>query len=445
MKKRKIIILVSSVIALAITLSGCSIKKDEDKTLSENVVSENLKMISHKLAQNGANTKDGYYTISTDENGMMNIMYVDYKTKKQIYLCDKSQCEHDNDKCTSFIDMKYSARENTLLSDGKYLYLVSSEFNNEGGISTSINYGTGEVQQEDEPSSIYRMNLDGSNKKKLASLDSGELLDDKFFTDGNYLYGIAMKNTNIKIDGDTTYTKGDDYQLIGISIEDGERKNITDWDNDWTILGVYEDKLIVNKLKFNHELTDEERMDNEKYIAAYRQAKEIIGTYDFNTKDFEELASHDASNDYLYEIYEKNLFYYKNNGDKIMSLDLESKKEDVFLETEYCNIQQIYNGYIITSDWKESKKGFYIISIKDKKIEKFKLIKNNGYPINIIGESDNFFFVESNCQIEEEYVEWAGVSQTIETNRQYSMISKDDFVNNKKVFEKVEMIVEELN
>lgn len=445
MKKRKIIILVSSVIALAITLSGCSIKKDEDKTLSENVVSENLKMISHKLVQNGANTKDGYYTISTDENGMMNIMYVDYKTKKQIYLCDKSQCEHDNDKCTSFIDMKYSARENTLLSDGKYLYLVSSEFNNEGGISTSINYGTGEVQQEDEPSSIYRMNLDGSNKKKLASLDSGELLDDKFFTDGNYLYGIAMKKTNIKIDGDTTYTKGDDYQLIGISIEDGERKNITDWDNDWTILGVYKDKLIVNKLKFDHELTDEERMDNEKYIAAYRQAKEIIGTYDFNTKDFEELASHDASNDYLYEIYEKNLFYYKNNGDKIMSLDLESKKEDVFLETEYCNIQQIYNGYIITSDWKESKKGFYIISIKDKKIEKFKLIKNNGYPINIIGESDNFFFVESNCQIEEEYVEWAGVSQTIETNRQYSMISKDDFVNNKKVFEKVEMIVEELN
>lgn len=445
MKKRKIIILVSSVIALAITLSGCSIKKDEDKTLSENVVSENLKMISHKLAQNGANTKDGYYTISTDENGMMNIMYVDYKTKKQIYLCDKSQCEHDNDKCTSFIDMKYSARENTLLSDGKYLYLVSSEFNNEGGISTSINYGPGEVQQEDEPSSIYRMNLDGSNKKKLASLDSGELLDDKFFTDGNYLYGIAMKKTNIKIDGDTTYTKGDDYQLIGISIEDGERKNITDWDNDWTILGVYEDKLIVNKLKFDHELTDEERMDNEKYIAAYRQAKEIIGTYDFNTKDFEELASHDASNDYLYEIYEKNLFYYKNNGDKIMSLDLESKKEDVFLETEYCNIQQIYNGYIITSDWKESKKGFYIISIEDKKIEKFKLIKNNGYPINIIGESDNFFFVESNCQIEEEYVEWAGVSQTIETNRQYSMISKDDFVNNKKVFEKVEMIVEELN
>lgn len=445
MKKRKIIILVSSVIALAITLSGCSIKKDEDKTLSENVVSENLKMISHKLAQNGANTKDGYYTISTDENGMMNIMYVDYKTKKQIYLCDKSQCEHGNDKCTSFIDMKYSARENTLLSDGKYLYLVSSEFNNEGGISTSINHGTGEVQQEDEPSSIYRMNLDGSNKKKLASLDSGELLDDKFFTDGNYLYGIAMKNTNIKIDGDTTYTKGNDYQLIGISIEDGERKNITDWDNDWTILGVYEDKLIVNKLKFDHELTDEERMDNEKYIAAYRQAKEIIGTYDFNTKDFEELASHDASNDYLYEIYEKNLFYYKNNGDKIMSLDLESKKEDVFLETEYCNIQQIYNGYIITSDWKESKKGFYIISIKDKKIEMFKLIKNNGYPINIIGESDNFFFVESNCQIEEEYVEWAGVSQTIETNRQYSMISKDDFVNNKKVFEKVEMIVEELN
>lgn len=276
-------------------------------------------------------------------------------------------------------------------------------------------------------------------------MDSGELLDDKFFTDGNYLYGIVMKNTNIKIDGDTTYTKGDDYQLIGISIEDGERKNITDWDNDWTILGVYEDKLIVNKLKFDHELTDEERMDNEKYIAAYRQAKEIIGTYDFNTKDFEKLVSHDASNDYLYEIYEKNLFYYKNNGDKIMSLDLESKKEDVFLQTEYCNIQQIYNGYIITSDWKESKKGFYIISIKDKKIEKFKLIKNNGYPINIIGESDNFFFVESNCQIEEEYVEWAGVSQTIETNRQYSMISKDDFVNNKKVFEKVEMIVEELN
>ena len=171
----------------------------------------------------------------------------------------------------------------------------------------------------------------------------------------------------------------------------------------------------------------------------------IIVAFDIKTREFEHLISNKSSNDYYYNMYGKDIFYYSYNGNKIMSFDLNTKEEYVFLESKYSNIQQIYDGYIISSDWSDDNNGAYLINIDNKSINDFKLIKNNGFPVNIIAESKDLFFVESNCDIESEYVEWAGITQEIETNRQYSLISKEDFFNGNKNYENVKLLVEELN
>ena len=168
MNKRKVLIVLVFTILCSINLWGCSKgqnNKLENKSEAKDAKIKSLKMLSNDAMQNVCSTESGYYTISSSEdeegNTVQNLMYVDYKTKKQIYLCDKSECNHNTDRCTSYIETKYFGRQNSLICDGKYLYLISSEYNNDGSISTSISYGGEGLTPISEPTSIYRMNLDG--------------------------------------------------------------------------------------------------------------------------------------------------------------------------------------------------------------------------------------------------------------------------------------------
>lgn len=450
MEKKKILTLLMCGIAIVSGLTACSSNgktQGEGKEqvigegFEENIQDKDIRMLHSRFGES-CGSKDGYYSIHSNEDGMMNIMYVDYKAKKQIYLCDKSECKHDNEKCTSFIDFKYGAMEKTILCDDKYLYLIVSEYNNENGVSTYISYPGQE--KEDEPTTIYRMNLDGSNKKILATLSTGEVLGDSFFTDGNYIYGVAMKSVTTALEENSNYTYSDSSRLIGISNDSGEIKEVSKWDSDCRVLGVFDNKVITLKLKFNKELTSEDKVDEEKYMELLKNGEETIVSFDMKTGEFKELISNKSKEGYYYNMYGKDIFYYSYQGDKIMVFDLNSNKEYVFLESKYSNIQQIYDGYIISSDWSDDNNA-YIINIEDKSVNELKLKKNNGFPVNIIAESKDFYFVESNCDIESEYIEWADVTQDIETNRQYSLISKEDFFKGNKNFQDVKLIVEELN
>lgn len=446
-KKRSLIISFLLILALN-TLVGCDkSNKEEEKQIAPNTETKKIQMMSNEGRNSSARTKDGYYSIWNNENGTTNIMYVDYKTKKQVYLCDKAECKHDNEKCTSYVDSKFFGVRVMLLTDNKYLYFITSEEDRGNSTSTTIDYSNNEFLLEplEQPTTIYKMNLDGSNKSLLVSLGSGELLGDQFFTDGDYIYGISMKNASVKIDENTTETEGTDYKLIGISINSGEIKEISKWDSNKNILGIYDNKLVIKDFKFEKEITKEEKMDEEKHIEALKKAKNIILTYDISKDKFEDLNIEGTSSDKTYIMHGNQVFYYKYNGDKIMTIDLDSKKESVFLEGKCSNIMQIYDGYMITSNGDEENKDFLIVNIKDRKEEKFSLLRNNGWPVNIIAEFEDSFFVESNCDVKNEYVEWAGVNQIVETNRQYSLIKKADYFKGNKNFEIVELIQEELN
>lgn len=443
-KKRSLILSFLLIVALNILVGCVKGEKEEGEKIVPNKETKKIQMISNDRGSSFANTKDGYYTIwHNDENGFSNIMYVDYKTKKQVYLCDKAECKHDNEKCTSYVDPKFGLSRNMLLTDSKYLYFVSSEANMGNSMSITTINDNG-IQMLDTPTTVYKMNLDGSNKSLLVSLGSGEVLSDKIFTDGEYIYGVSMKNTSVKIDENNSQIESADYKLIGISVENGEVKEITKWDSNKQILGVYDNKLVIKDLKFEKEITKEDKMNEEKYIEELKKAKNIIKTYDISKDKFEDLNIGESSTDHNYIMYENKVFYYKYNGDKIMAIDLDSKSEEIFLEGNSSNIEQIYDGYMITSNGYEENKEFFIVNIKDKKEEKFSLLKNNGRPVDIIGEFENSFFVESNCDVESEYVEWVGVYQTVEKNRQYALIKKEDYFKGNKSFEKVELIQDEL-
>ncbi len=51
----------------------------------------------------GSGNEKGFYEVFENEDHSKNIMYTDYETQKQIYLCAQPNCTHQDERCTSWV------------------------------------------------------------------------------------------------------------------------------------------------------------------------------------------------------------------------------------------------------------------------------------------------------------------------------------------------------
>ena len=51
----------------------------------------------------GSGNEKGFYEVFENEDRSKNIMYIDYETQKQIYLCAQPNCTHQDERCTSWV------------------------------------------------------------------------------------------------------------------------------------------------------------------------------------------------------------------------------------------------------------------------------------------------------------------------------------------------------
>ena len=128
-------------------------------------------------------TEDGYYYIaepSYEKEGAMkvyqdyaHIMYADYATRQEVYLCSDAGCQHDTETCSAVLSTDEFPLDSTRIFvwNGK-LYALSREEDSESGISIEyVSIGADEfVEVESHPAVLYRMNLDGSNREKVYTL-----------------------------------------------------------------------------------------------------------------------------------------------------------------------------------------------------------------------------------------------------------------------------------
>ena len=51
----------------------------------------------------GVGNDDGYYQIRQDEEGVSRLTYIDAASGKEVYLCQKPECRHEDERCTAFV------------------------------------------------------------------------------------------------------------------------------------------------------------------------------------------------------------------------------------------------------------------------------------------------------------------------------------------------------
>lgn len=465
MNKKRVLALA---IGMVFIISGCGNSNETTKNtnstnqsvaegsvtteINNKSTSKKLKMLSG--SGDSYNTENGRYYISGDEeNGT--IRFIDYNAGKEVYLCNKLNCEHNNKDCTAVLPNE--DMESYLFGDGTYLYILSTPYDSSGTMSVS----EGGVEEGDagliagggseEPPAIYRMNPDGTGREKVFEFESGIVAEQNVAGDGEYLY-IVIKKVKSKTEGNTTYTSGYDRKIVKLNLEKGTSEEVLELNNEQTLLGCSGRNLIISENDYGRELSPEEKFDDNQYKALYGDSTYIISGINVDSKEVTELKSIQNSSDKLHgELIHRDKLYTTYEGRKqieITNLETgETKKLKVNDSYQIEHILSIENEpdvivAMLYSEIVNDENGWsnYLINTETGEVTKSTLQTRYKNPIKIVAQSEEDLYVQNDYKNDTEYVAWADVNQEYISEVEYSVISKKDYLSNKGNYQKVELL-----
>lgn len=129
----------------------------------------------YKNCFDNPNNERGVYRAAGPQGGnFLNILFYNYETMREEYLCATEGCAHDAPGCTSYVAGGGGVN---VFAYGDWLYVNLAMRDD----------GTG-MDQNDMPSVIERRNLDGTGGEVMISYPSCELQVSEVFCDGAALY-----------------------------------------------------------------------------------------------------------------------------------------------------------------------------------------------------------------------------------------------------------------
>lgn len=159
-------------------------------------------------SENGA-----YLSLQLKDEIAFNIAYIDYATQNEVLLCSKPNCSHDDATCTSWVPQNGYGQ---LITDGKHLFCFINDTQN--------------------GPAIYRMDMNGENRKKLYTFQSGGSFFSGVASDGTYLY---FGSSQISEEG-----KSSGY-IVALSCESGEMFTISEFAGESYLYSAFGRTLII--------------------------------------------------------------------------------------------------------------------------------------------------------------------------------------------------------
>lgn len=351
----------------------------------------------------GSGNDDGFYFIRTTpfEDGSTNIMYLDYDTKSQVYLCSNPNCLHQNDACTSWVPFS---------GGGAVPALVGNKV---GLVYPGSNYHYTELGALSLPH-VESMNFDGSERKIIATFDANQTIESPYVTNGTFLYfrlTTTMQDTEtaeiVQIDMQTgdmqnyitldssknqriwgafnqniilysyknSTTEGlanpDAYDLILFDTTNRTMRTVFSWENTLPNPALFESKLVSfdeasKKILIKDLLTEEIQFLEHFSISAETSSSDIIF---FNLKDDNLLFCTRTWNDAKKTHLKDQIFY---------SLDISTGQSQPF-EMQYEFLEEQSPVSIIASP---PNRDFYIV-IKSEALTEVQLTNSEGVNFNI--------------------------------------------------------------
>ena len=157
----------------------------------------NLSRLNNSIFGSGG--QDGFYETYAADNGGVNVVYIDYATANEIYLCSAPNCTHDSDACTAWLGQSAAALAYSLPDGRLLLHRPDSESTvstlllaNADGSDPAELFCTADVIRADmadnqwlyieryaaeddaAQNALYRLPLDGGEPEWLMDLEMGQ-------------------------------------------------------------------------------------------------------------------------------------------------------------------------------------------------------------------------------------------------------------------------------
>lgn len=379
-----------------------------------------MKYISNVLP---SDYKNGYFYIKNNEE-RENVMYFDYDSKKEVYVCNKPNCKHDSESCSSYSDF---TEANELFYYNDALYFLNSSASGE---SISITADGVVTDTTGSPSTIYKMNLDGTEKEKLFDSPSGTKLSMPFVLKGNVLYGYLEKSKVEEGSGHTFTTTVTERKLVSVNLSTGKYEELSDGLHA-SLIGTYKDKLVIEEIDYIKDPNSFGDNTNAFRDNLYN-SKMKIKLFDVATKKEEILFEEVFKNIEDMQFYKNGIYFIGEKSKNLEFFDFDTKKKEVIKELPQSNMQlgTIIDDKVLVYAYKDRDAHIgtsYYIDLKNKEMKEFSLKDKNEYLVEILASNDDYYFVKAESIFGDVYTTWAGTQQQDIIGTNYALIKKADY------------------
>lgn len=456
---KKLLILFMIAMLVGSSLYGCS---NDSGTNSGNVGNPNsavqqssgggsvsvedgsLRLLSNRYGKSACNTENGYYYLTEeitelrDGNYGMHLMYMDFASGRELYLCSTAGCKHDSLDCPSvFLYDDFPLFSTIPFVFGDYLYILSKESDNDKSMSQNIILigGGGERQ----PAALYRANLDGTGREKIYTFDASLTLEDKVIGNNQGIYIITKKLSADK-NGTQTYTTSSERKLMFLNLSSLSLTEICSMDFgdsiSWNIFGCCQNDFILCGTDFGRELSRDEILDDDVYKDLYNNSHEVYALLSRDGGKPKEIIR--LSNEYetSVKLLGDKLYLSSKENQNIEVVDIKTGEKKTLCSIPQNLIMDTLGDVLCCRGWDLAGDSiWYFVDTKTGAITYSPLtIPCNGWSIDFRGETaqDVLFVYDYDA---------TGSNGSYEIHQyKHALISKSDLFAGKESYRKIEMI-----
>jgi len=393
-----------------------------------------------KFLKNDATTNDGYYYLtdySRLNNGKLakHLMYIDFKTKQEIHLCNNSACTHKTEDCTSVFNKDEFQFDSKVFIWNNKIYVISKSTDTSGQVTMGVLGETSKSNVESNKAVLYKLNLDGTNREKIYTFDDNATIEDFVIGSGNGIYLISKK-VETKYTGGNAYSTSNERKLIYLDLNTKKESTILYMnrnDNiDWKVIGSTKRNLILHGIDLGGQVTDEEKHNNNEL---YKNSSDVFALLDIDNDTLKEVYRVKAPSR-TYTVDEKNLYYNIDGNSKILKIDLKTGKEETLANLSSVWVDQVIDNKLLCITNSGKNPISYFIDVDTGKMTESKLVnKSTGFYIEIISTSQK----EVLAIYDSDVTFNSDGSWTTHSNK-YGVISKEDFYSGKDNFKGIKRV-----
>ena len=407
-----------------------------------------LRLLSNRYGDSACNTESGYYYLPEDGIELKDgnygtpLMYMDFATGREIYLCSTAGCKHNSPDCPAiFLGDDFPSFSTILFVFGDNLYILSREDDHDGSVAMEfIGETGGTTPAESRPAALYRANLDGTQRQKIYTFDEALTLEDKVIGNDKGIYVITKKLSTEK-EGNQTYTTSSERKLMFLDFDSLSLKEVCDMDFgdhiSWQIIDCYKNGFVLCGTDFGREISRDEQENDDVYKELYNNSHEVYARLDQNGGKPKEITRQENRYGNSVKVLGDLLYLSSSKNQKIEAINIETSEKKMICKLPQNLIMDALGDTLCCRDWDlADTPTWYFVDTKTGKITHTSLVNLcNGWALEFRGEtkSDVLFIYDYDATEDK-----SDGSYEIHQYK-HALISKNDLFAGKDNYRKIKM------